>query len=393
MKKELSDKLKNIQPSITLELSALAKRLKAEGRDIISFGIGEPDFAVERPIKDGLIEAVNNDFSHYTDTKGIDELRALAAERFKRENGLDYEMSNIITCAGAKQAISTALQALCSDGDEVVIPAPFWVSYSEMVKIVGAVPVIVKTKKENGFLMQKDEFLAAITPKTKCVMINTPSNPTGNIYSEEALRDIAQICVENGIYIISDEIYNRFLYEGKKHFSIASISDEVKDITITVNGFSKTYAMPGYRLGYCAANADIIKAMSTIQGQMIGHPASVVQMAGVTALKCDQSFIEDNCHEYDERRKIMMGWLDAAGIPYIYPYGAFYIFADVSKFTEGTPFKDSMELSMALLDRKGISVVPGSGFGCEGFIRFSYACSRADIENGMARVKEFFEEL
>ncbi len=393
MKKELSEKLKNVSPSMTLELSALAKRLKAQGKDIVSFGIGEPDFAVEGIIKAALIDAVNRDMSHYTDTKGITELREMIADRLKKQNGINVGADQIITCCGAKQAISTALTVLCSPGDEVIIPAPYWVSYSEMVKIVGAVPVIVQTKWENGFLMTPDELRAALTPRTKALLLNTPSNPTGNLYPENILRDIAQVCLGEGIYIICDEIYDKFLYDGAKHFSVASISDEVADITVTVNGFSKTYAMPGYRLGYAAANAEIIKAMSTVQGQMIGHPSSVVQYAGVEALMCDQSFIDRNLSEYDERRKLMMGWLDRCGIEYVRPAGAFYIFADISKYTKGKPFGGSMEFSMALLEKKGVSVVPGIGFGTEGFIRLSYACSRGDIEKGMERLFEFVTEL
>ena len=393
MKKELSEMLKNVSPSMTLELSALAKRLKAQGKDIVSFGIGEPDFAVEGIIKAALIDAVNRDMSHYTDTKGITELREVIADRLKKQNGINVGADQIITCCGAKQAISTALTVLCSPGDEVIIPAPYWVSYSEMVKIVGAVPVIVQTKWENGFLMTPDELRAAVTPRTKALLLNTPSNPTGNLYPENILRDIASVCLVEGIYLICDEIYDKFLYDGAKHFSVASISDEVADITVTVNGFSKTYAMPGYRLGYAAANAEIIKAMSTVQGQMIGHPSSVVQYAGVEALMCDQSFIDRNLSEYDERRKLMMGWLDRCGIEYVRPAGAIYIFADISKYTKGKPFEGSMEFSMALLEKKGVSVVPGIGFGTEGFIRLSYACSRGDIEKGMERLFEFVTEL
>ena len=392
MKKELSSRLKNVSPSLTLELSALSKRLKSEGRDIISFGIGEPDFSVEREIKDALIDSVNADFSHYTDTAGIVDLRKLIAERLLRENGLSYGPDEIIACSGAKQAISTALIALCSEGDEVIIPAPYWVSYSEMVKLTGAVPVIVSTRFEDGFLLSEEDLKKAVTPKTKVLMLNTPSNPTGNVYPEELLRKIADICLREGIYIICDEIYDKFLYDGAAHFSVASISDEVKEITVTVNGFSKTYAMPGYRLGYAAGDRSVIKAMSTIQGQMIGHPASIVQKAGVEALRMDQSFIEKNLSEYDERRKLMMSYLDSAGVGYVRPLGAFYIFADVSRYTSGRPFRDSMELSMALLEKKGVSVVPGIGFGAEGYLRFSYACSRDDIDRGMQRFCEFLKE-
>ena len=393
MKKELSEKLKNVSPSMTLELSALAKKLKSQGKDIVSFGIGEPDFAVEGIIKAAVIDAVNRDMSHYTDTKGITELREMIADRLKKENGITVSAEQVITCCGAKQAISTALTAICSPGDEVIIPAPYWVSYSEMVKIVGAVPVIVPTKWENGFLMRAEELKSAVTERTKALLLNTPSNPTGNLYPEEELRAIASECLQEGIYIICDEIYDKFLYDGAKHFSIASISDEVADITVTVNGFSKTYAMPGYRLGYAAANTEIIKAMSTIQGQIIGHPASIVQYAGVEALMCDQGFIERNLEEYDGRRKLMMGWLDRCGIEYVRPKGAFYIFADISEFTSQDPFAGSMEFSMALLEKKGVSVVPGIGFGTEGFLRLSYACSREDIEKGMQRLYEFVTEI
>ncbi len=396
MKKPLSDILNNFTPSVTLAISEKSNRLKAEGVKLYSFGIGEPDFAVNDEIKKAAIDAIRNDYSHYTAVDGIYELRKAICGRLKNENGLEYFPENILCSNGAKHSLSTAFTALLSRGEEVIIPAPYWVSYCEMVKVAGGVPVIVQTDFENGFLLTADALRGAITPKTKALLLNNPSNPTGNIYSKEQLAMLAEVCLEEGIYIISDEIYDEFIYEDKKHVSVASLSDDVKDITLTINGFSKTYAMPGWRLGYTAANREIIKAMSSIQGQCVSHPCAIAQMAGIKALTMPQGFVADMVKEYDRRRRYMMSVLDSMeGIRYIHPFGAFYIFADISEFVNkeynGKCLSNSATFAEILLEEANVAVIPGSGFGKENFIRLSYACSYEDIVNGMNRLKIFLE--
>ncbi|NLW70603.1 MAG: pyridoxal phosphate-dependent aminotransferase [Eubacteriaceae bacterium] len=385
MLKPLSEKAMNLVPSVTLELSALTKQLKAEGKDIVSFGIGEPDFNVNDEIKQAAIDAINADYSHYTDVKGIYALREAISERLLRENAIEYSPENIMVTNGAKHALFTCLQALVSDNDEVIIPQPYWVSYSEMVKMAGGVPIMVETAFEDSFLPDAEQIAPLITEKTKVLLINDPINPTGAIFDKNRLSQIAELCVRHGLYIISDEIYDKFIYDGAKHTSIASLGDEVKQLTVTVNGFSKTYAMPGWRLGYAAGAQGVIKAMSSISGQCVSHPSSITQMAGIKALRMDQGFVGEMVKEYDRRRKYMTGCLDKIkGVRYIYPAGAFYIFTDISAFSD-----NSAQFAMSILKEAGVAVVPGSGFGKEGFIRFSYACSYEDIVKGMERLTKF----
>ena len=396
MKKPLSDVLNNFTPSVTLAISEKSNKLKDEGVKLYSFGIGEPDFAVNDEIKEAAIDAIRNDYSHYTAVNGIYELRRAICGRLKTKNGLDYLPENILCSNGAKHALSTALTALLSRGEEVIIPAPYWVSYCEMVTVAGGVPVIVQTDFENGFLLTPEALRKAITPQTKALLLNNPSNPTGNIYSKEQLAALAEVCLAEGIYIISDEIYDEFIYENKKHFSVAALSEEVKDITLTINGFSKTYAMPGWRLGYTAANNEIIKAMGSIQGQCVSHPCAIAQMAGIKALTMPQGFVADMVKEYDRRRRYMMSVLDSVeGIGYVHPLGAFYIFADINAFInkeyKGKLLSSSAVFAEILLEEANVVVIPGSGFGKENFIRLSYACSYDDIVSGMDRLKTFLE--
>ncbi len=398
MKRGLSDRLKDFTPSVTLEISALANELKAKGNTVYSFGIGEPDFNINDEIKNAAIEAINDNFSHYTPVNGLPKLKEAVCTRLKRENNLDYTPDEIICSNGAKHSLFTALTALLSLGDEVIIPSPYWVSYAEMVKVAGGVPVIAETKFEDSFLLQPDCLREKINDKTKALIINNPSNPTGTIYDLPLLKELAEICVEYGIYIISDEIYDKFLYDNNTHYSTAAISDEVKDITITINGMSKTYAMPGWRLGYTAANKEIIKAMGSIQGQCVSHPCAITQVASIKALDMDQSFVGEMVKEYDRRRKYMLSVFDEIkGLRYVEPKGAFYVFVDINQFLNKeynkTFVTNSAEFAQCLLNQCNVVVIPGSAFGQEGFVRFSYACSYADIVKGLDIFKEFLTQV
>jgi len=399
MKKTLSNKLEQISPSMTLAITSKANKIKREGTKVYSFGTGEPDFDTPKVIINAANEAMQKGFTRYTDVKGLIDLREAVAEKYKKEFNLNYDPNTeIIISSGAKHSLFTALQALLSDGDEVIIPVPYWVSYSEMVKIAGGKPVFVKPKKENNFILTKEELKSVITDKSKVIMLNNPSNPTGVVYSKEQLKEIAEVCLEEGIYILSDEIYEMLIYNDKEFTPVASLSDDIKDITITINGASKSYAMTGWRIGYTLANKDIVKAMNTIQGQCVSHPSSISQYATITALKSDQSIVYDMVREYDVRRKYMLDTLSSIDeVTPIEPDGAFYVFADVSKCYgkeyKGKKINGSIDFADALLTSKNVAVIPGIGFGSDDFIRFSYATGMDDIKNGLKLFKEFINEL
>ncbi len=398
MKKPLSDKLKQITPSMTLSITSKIKQLRAEGFDTISFGGGEPDFNVNEVIKRAAIEGIEKNYSKYTEVNGMLALRKAVCERMFRERGLKYEPDEIIVSSGAKHSLFTALQALLSDGDEVIIPAPYWVSYSEMAKIAGGKIIVINTKKENNFILQPEELKQVITPNSKAIMLNNPSNPTGVVYSREQLKAIADICEKEGIYILSDEIYDEFVYDGHQYISVASLSDAIKDITITINGLSKTYAMPGWRVGYAAANKNIIRAMSTIQGHCISHTSSISQYASITALRTDQQFVSDMLEEYNRRRLYMKESFDKmSGISYVDPMGAFYFFVDVSSYYgktfQGSEIKDSLSFCEVFLNNYYVAIIPGIGFGNDHFVRFSYACNMNDIQCGLEKFEEYLSKI
>lgn len=399
MKKPLSNKLDKISPSMTLAITSKANKLKREGIKVYSFGTGEPDFDTPQVIIDAANEGMQKGITRYTDVKGLIDLRIAISEKYKKEFNLDYDPeSEIIVSSGAKHSLFTALQALISDGDEVIIPVPYWVSYSEMVKVAGGKPVFVYPKKENNFILTKEELEEVITPKSKVIMLNNPSNPTGVVYTKKQLREVAEVCVKEGIYILSDEIYEMLLYNDRQFTPVASLSDEIKDITITINGASKSYAMTGWRIGYALANKDIVKAMNTIQGQCVSHPSSISQYATITALRTDQKIVYDMVKEYDERRKYMLDVLKGIdGVEPIEPDGAFYVFADVSKYYgkeyNGKQINGSIDFADALLSSKYVAVIPGIGFGADDFIRFSYATSMEDIKEGLKLFKEFINEI
>lgn len=397
---QLSKRAKQLSPSITLAVTAKVNQMKAQGIDIIGFGAGEPDFDTPQSIKDAGIAAINAGFTKYTPTSGIPELKKAICEKFKRDNNLDYEPSQILVSCGAKHSLFNAVFVLCEQGDEVIIPAPYWVSYEEQVKMAGANPIIVETLPENDFKLTSNLFYNTITNKTKAIILNSPCNPTGSVYNQQELEKIAMIAVEKGICIISDEIYEYLIYDGLKHYSLASFNPDVKSLTITINGVSKAYSMTGWRIGYAAGPKEIIKAMSEVQDHSTSNPNSIAQKASLAALRdsTSQGFIIEMVSEFDKRRKYMIERLNKIkGFSCRLPFGAFYAFPNVSgifgmKFNEKV-IKDSFLLTEFLLEEAKVAVVPGAAFGAPNYIRLSYATSLENINKGMDRIEQAINRL
>jgi aspartate aminotransferase len=380
----VSQRLSSLKPSPTLEITAKAKSMKAKGIDVIGFGAGEPDFDTPKHIKDALYSAVEDGFIYYTPTPGILELREAISRKFKKDNGLDYAPEDIIVTPGAKQALFEAVMALLNPGDEALVPQPHWVSYVPMVNIAGAKAVPIPVKKEGGFKLSGGEVEERITSKTKLLILNSPNNPTGAVLEKKELEGISDVCLQNDIFVISDEIYEHIIYEAR-HTSIASLS-EMKDRTITVNGFSKAYSMTGWRLGYAAGPSDVIKLMSNLQGHSVSNATSFVQKAGVAALDGDQDCVEDMVKEFRRRRDRIVELLNGIeGVECLLPEGAFYVFPDFSSI-EGS----SLKLSSFLLNEAKMAVIPGVAFGegGEGFLRLSYATGMDKIVEGVNRIED-----
>ena len=396
MKKGLSKIASGVQASTTLVIDTLYKKMKAEGLDVIGFGAGEPDFDTPENIKNAAKKAIDDNYTRYTPAAGIDSLREAICDVLKDRCGLDYTASQIVISNGAKHSLSQTIMCLCDPGDEVVLPAPFWVSYYEMIKMAGATPVVVDCSADTGFKMTAEMFKKAVTPKTKLLVLCTPSNPTGCVYTREELQAIADICVEQGIYVISDEIYYQLIYGGAKHVSIASLGDEIKDLTVTVNGVSKSYAMTGWRIGYIAANAEVAKTVSNFQSHSASAPNSIAQIAALEALKGPQEGIEDMRLAFEERRNYIISRLKAMKVNFISPDGAFYVMIDLGDFLRrpfyGTVLNNSEDFSKLFLEKALVAVVPCSGFGAPDYIRFSYACSMDNIREGIDRLERFIGE-
>lgn len=389
----LSQRAKAIKPSPTLAIDAKAKALKAQGVDVIGFGVGEPDFDTPQNIKDAAIKAIEMGFTKYCPVGGTDDLKDAIIEKLKKDNGLLYERGEIIVSCGAKHSLYNIAMTVLEKGDEVIIPAPYWVSYPDIVALADAKPVIVNTSEKNGFKMTAEEFRKAITPKTKAVVINSPSNPTGSSYSRKELEGIAEVAVEKKILIISDDIYEKLVYDGFEFISIASISKEVKDLTIVVNGVSKAYAMTGWRIGYAAGAKEIITAMTNIQSQSTSNPNSIAMKASTEALVGPQGAINAMVGEFDKRRVYMVERLNKIkGITCLRPNGAFYAFPNITgllgKSFNGKLIETSSDMATLLLDEIKVALVPGSAFGAEGFLRLSYATSMEKIKEGMDRVEK-----
>jgi len=394
----LSLRALNAAPSPTLAITAKANALKAQGKDIVSFGAGEPDFDTPQNVKDAAVAALARGDTKYTPSSGTVALKDAIIGKLKRDNNLTYSRNEIIASCGAKHSIYNLMQALIGPGDEVVISAPYWVSYPEQVKLADGTPVIISADESTGFLTTAAQIESAFTPRTKMVVVNSPSNPTGAVYTPGALRDIAELCAGRGIYLMSDEIYEKILYAGNEFVSPASFSDEIKKLTITINGFSKAHSMTGWRLGYAAADMDIVAAMSKIQDQSTSNPASITQAAGVEALNGPQESVEMMRQAFQERRDFVVPALNAIpGISCTTPGGAFYVFPKVSALygKNWIPGGDaprtiggSDDFAAYLLEKYDVAVIPGSGFGADANIRLSYATSMANLQKGLARIAD-----
>jgi len=390
----IADRLKKVAPSLTLAIDAKAKQMIKDGADLVGFGVGEPDFNTPENIKEAGINAIKANKTRYTPASGIPELKAAVAEKFKKENGLEYKPSDIIISCGAKHSLYNIFMAILNPGDEVIIFSPYWVSYEEQVKIADGVPVFVRLDEPRNFEIDFNMLEKKITKKTKAMIVNSPSNPTGAVLSADSLKKLADIALKHNLLIISDEIYEKLIYNGKKHISIASFSKEVKAQTIVVNGVSKTYAMKGWRIGYLASdNKEIVSAIDNLQSHSTSNPATMTQAAAVEALKTPDSVVQAMASEFDKRRQHIMKRLDGIpGLTYVEPEGAFYIFPNFSSFTGKTikdrQIKGSLDLAEMLLNEANVAVVPGIAFGADTHFRLSYATSMANIDKGLDRIAE-----
>jgi len=394
----LSKMAESIKDSPTLALTAKAKELKQQGVDIIGFGAGEPDFDTPEYIKDAAKKALDKGLTKYTAASGIIELKKAICKKLKDDNGLDYEPSQIVVSTGAKQALYNSLMAIVNPGDEVIIPAPYWVSYEELVKMVGGTPVIVETEEEAGFKISKGQLINACTEKTKALLLNNPNNPNGSIYTEEDLREIADVAVEKQFYVISDEIYEKLIYGGQKHVSIAALGARIKDQTIVVNGLSKAYAMTGWRMGYSASNKAIAKIIGSVQSHSTSNPCSIAQYASVAAFSTGEEEQKAMVKEFDKRRLYMYEKINSIdGISCLLPQGAFYIMVNLTKLfgksIDGEVINNSDDFSRLLLDKAKVVVIPGSAFGDTRYVRLSYAMDMESIVKGLDRIEDFVKKL
>jgi aspartate aminotransferase len=386
---QLSSRASSLTPSLTLSIDSKAKAMKSEGIDVCGFGAGEPDFDTPEHIKAAAIASLEAGFTKYTPSSGIPELRQAIADKFLLDNGIDCKPSQIIVSDGAKHSCYNAILATCQPGDEVIIPAPYWLSYPEMVRLAGADPVFVHTKEENGWKLTADEFENAMTPRTKMIILNSPGNPTGAVYTKEELDSLGKVAAEEEILILSDEIYEKLVYDGLKHYSIAALGQEYYDLTITVNGFSKSYAMTGWRLGYLGAPEPIAKAIDSIQSHSTSNACSFAQKGALAALKGDQQPVADMRDEFNLRREYMLERLSKMPhVSVVRPNGAFYVLVNVSRLG-----LTSQNFADRLLSKANVAVVPGIAFGDDRTVRLSYATSLDVIKKGMDRFEEFCRTL
>jgi aspartate aminotransferase len=378
-----------LTPSITLAIDSKAKQMKADGIDVVGFGVGEPDFDTPQHIKDAAIKALNEGFTKYTAASGIPELRQAVADKFKRENGLNYKPSQIIISCGGKHSCYNIMVALCEAGDEVIIPAPYWSSYPEMVKLAEATPVILQTSDKTEFKVTPEQLRNAITPRTRLFVLNSPSNPTGSVYTRDQIKALGDICVEKGVLILSDEIYEHLLYDGATHTSVASFSQAHYDHTIVVHGFAKAWSMTGWRLGFLAAPEPIAKAIDAIQSHSTSNPTSFAQKGGVVAMTGSQEHLQNWLAEFAKRRAYAHEKLNSIpNISCVNAKGAFYLFPNISK----TGLK-SMDFCAKLLEQEKVAAVPGVAFGADDYIRISYATSMANLQKGCERIDRFVRSL
>lgn len=393
----LAIRAQNIGASPTLAMNARAKEMKRQGIDVLSFTVGEPDFNTPEHIAAAGTKAINEGFTRYTPAAGIPELKEAICMKLARDNGLQYEPADVVVSNGAKHSIYNAMQALVDEGDEVIVPAPYWVSYTEMIKLNGGTPIIIPTSEEDGFKLRPEQLKAHVNDRTRAIFINSPNNPTGAVYSQTELEDLAEILVPRGVAIIADEVYEKLLYDGAVFTSVAALGPEVKELTVTINGVSKTYAMTGWRIGYAAAPRALAQAMANIQSHATSNPNSIAQKAAVVALTGDQAPVGKMLTEFTRRRERMITGINAIpGMSCRKPEGAFYVFAHVASFfgktIRGRKINGSIDLAEVLLTEGHVALVPGAAFGDDRFVRFSYATSLDVIEKGLSRVKDVLAE-
>ena len=394
----VSHRAQNISPSMTLAIDARAKEMKAAGLDVVGFGAGEPDFPTPAFICDAAREALDKGITRYTPAAGTKELRKAICDKLRRDNDMTYKYSDIIVSNGAKHSLYNIFQAILDPGDEVLIPTPCWVSYPEMVRMAGGVPVFIPSDESNNFIPTNRDIASKVTRRTKAIVITSPSNPNGSVWSREQLQYVADLAVTHPFYVVSDEIYEKLIYDGQKHLSIAQLGEQIKSQTFMVNGMSKAYAMTGWRIGYVAGPSDVIAAMGRLQSQSTSNPNSIAQYAALAALQGDQSCVDDMVAQFQHRRDVMVERINAIpGLSCLKPQGAFYIMMNIKdvlgKKYNGRTIEGSMDFAELLLAEKQVALVPGVAFEAEGYCRLSYATSEEQINKGLDRIAQFVAEL
>lgn len=394
----VSHRAQQIAPSLTLSIDARAKEMKAAGMDVVGFGAGEPDFPTPAHICDAAREALDKGMTRYTPAAGTKELRKAICEKLRRENDMTYSYGDIIVSSGAKHSLYTIFQCILDPGDEVLIPTPCWVSYPEMVRMAGGIPVFVPSNEENDFIPTNRDIASRVTRRTKAIIITSPSNPNGSVWSKEQLQFVADLAVTHPFYVVSDEIYEKLIYDGKKHFSIAQLGEQIKSQTFMVNGVSKAYAMTGWRIGYVAGPRDVISAMSSFQSQATSNPNSIAQYAALQALQGDQTCVDEMVAAFERRRNLMYERINSIeGLSCRKPQGAFYVMMNIKKLIgrhyNGREIECSMDFAELLLAEKQVALVPGVAFEAEGYCRLSYATSEEQINKGLDRIEEFVKAL
>lgn len=395
---KLAQRASSIQPSATMALSARSKALKARGIEVVDFGLGEPDFDTPEAVKEAAVKAIQAGFTKYTAPGGVDDLKVAVIEKFRRDHNLSYEKDEVVISCGAKHSLYNLAQVLFERGDEVLIPAPYWVSYPDQIRLADASPVFIETLEKERFLLTKDRLASRITPRTKALILNSPSNPTGSAYGRKQLEELTEAVLENRLIVISDEIYESFVYDGFKPISFAAIRPEMKARTVVVNGVSKSYAMTGWRIGYAAGPKEIITAIETLQSQSTSNPNSIAQKAAIAALRGDSHFTQTMVAEFDQRRRYIVGRLNQIpGVTCSMPMGAFYAFPNIAALLHGQ-WKDRMlktanDIAEYLLEEAGIAVVAGDAFGAHEYLRLSYATPLSTIERGLDRMAEAIARL
>ncbi len=390
---ELAKRVQSLTPSSTLAITAMANALKAEGHDVIALGAGEPDFNTPEHILDAAEKAMREGQTNYTPSGGIPALKEAIVEKYKKDNDLTYDPKQVIVTTGAKHALYTLFQALLNPGDEVIVPAPYWVSYPEQIKLAEGTPVVVKASEDNDFKLTPEQLEESITDRTRAIIINSPSNPTGMLYSKEELEAIGEVCVRRNIMVISDEIYEKLIYGDDSHTSMAQLSEELKNQTVIINGVSKSHAMTGWRIGYAIGDEKLIKAMTNLASHSTSNPTTIAQYAALSAYTSSQEAVEEMKKHFSHRLEKLYQWIsDIPGVECVKPKGAFYLFPNVKKAAESNGFDNVDDWVKALLEEEKVALVPGSGFGAEENIRLSYATSLDQLEEAAKRIRRFIEK-